>query len=66
MDFAQTLQTEIEELLKADAETEEVLINHIEETEALQARLEEQEQQLEDLRGSQSKGQVNSIGVLDV
>jgi len=66
MDFAQTLQTEIEELLKADAETEEVLIKQIEETEALQARLEEQEQQLEDLRGSQSKGQVTSIGVLHV
>ena len=61
---AQTLQTEIEELLKADAKIEEILISSSEETEALQARLEEQEQQLEELRGSQSKGQVTSIGVL--
>lgn len=51
--IAQGLQGEVEELLKADAEKEEILISRFDEAEVLQARLEQQQQQLEDLRSSE-------------
>lgn len=51
--MAQALQAEIEDLLKADAEKEEILISRFDEAEALQTRLEQQQQQLEDLKSSQ-------------
>ena len=51
--MAQALQAEIEDLLKADAEKEEILISRFDEAEALQARLEQQQQQLEDLKSRQ-------------
>ena len=49
----QEIQAEIEELLKADTEKEEILISRLDETEALQARLQQRQQQLDDLRSSQ-------------
>ena len=49
----QEIQAEIEELLKADTEKEEILISRLDETEALHARLQQQQQQLDDLRSSQ-------------
>ena len=49
----QGLQEEVEDLLKADAEKEEVLISRLDDSEALQARLEQQQQQLKALKSSQ-------------
>ena len=55
----QGLQGELEVLLRADAEKEEALMSRLADAEALQARLEEQERLLEQLRSSQSEGQAS-------
>lgn len=51
--MVQALQAEIEDLLKADAEKEEIPVSRFDEAEALQERLDQQEKQLEDLKSSQ-------------
>ena len=55
----QGLQEELEDLLRADAEKEEALVSRLADAEALQARLQEQERLLEQLRSSQSEGQAS-------